>query len=56
LLYQVNLVNVDDFMEMNRAYTEFFNKPYPARTVIGISALPKQGALLTMNATAVIEK
>jgi 2-iminobutanoate/2-iminopropanoate deaminase len=51
---QVNLVNVADFAEMNRAYAEFFAEPYPARTVIGIAALPKPGALLTMNAIAVV--
>jgi 2-iminobutanoate/2-iminopropanoate deaminase len=50
---QVHLVNVGDFAEMNRAYAEFFTEPYPARTVIGISALPKPGALLTMNAIAI---
>jgi 2-iminobutanoate/2-iminopropanoate deaminase len=53
---QVNLVNVADFPEMNRAYAEFFAEPYPARTVIGIAALPKPGALLTMNAVAVLKK
>src|SRR5262245_45162543 len=50
---QVNLLNVADFSEMNRAYAEFFTEPYPARTVLGVSALPKPGALLTMNAVAV---
>lgn len=53
---QVNLVNVADFSEMNRAYAEFFAEPYPARTVIGIAALPKPGALLTMNAIAVLKR
>jgi 2-iminobutanoate/2-iminopropanoate deaminase len=52
---QVNLVNVADFAEMNRAYAEFFAEPYPARTVIGIASLPKAGALLTMNAIAVLK-
>lgn len=52
---QVHLVDVNDFAEMNRAYAEVFTKPYPARTVIGIAALPKQGALLTVNAQAVVE-
>jgi len=51
---QVNLVNVDDFHEMNRAYAEFFSEPYPARAVVAIAALPKQGALMTMSATAVL--
>ncbi len=52
---QVNLVNVADFAEMNRAYAEHFTQPYPARTVIGIAALPKPGALLTLNAVAVTD-
>ena len=50
---QVNLLNMADFAEMNRAYAEFFAEPYPARTVLGVAALPKKGALLTMNAVAV---
>ena len=51
---QVNLVHVDDFTEMNRAYAEYFSEPFPARTVIGIAALPKPGARLTINAMAVL--
>lgn len=51
---QVNLLNIADFSEMNRAYAEFFAEPYPARTVLGVSALPKPGALLSMNAVAVL--
>ncbi len=51
---QVNLVDVADFAEMNRAYAEHFTRPYPARTVIGIAALPKPGARLTLNAVAVL--
>lgn len=51
---QVHLVDVNDFAEMNRAYAERFSRPYPARTVIGIAALPKVGARLTINATAVL--
>lgn len=51
---QVNLVNVADFAEMNRAYASFFDPPYPARTVVAIAALPKPGALLTMNAVGVL--
>ena len=50
---QVHLLQMADFAEMNRAYVEFFAEPYPARTVLGTSALPKPGALLTMNAIAV---
>lgn len=51
---QVNLVHVDDFTEMNRAYAEYFSEPFPARTVIGIAALPKPGARLSINAVAVL--
>ncbi|MCX7206270.1 MAG: Rid family hydrolase [Proteobacteria bacterium] len=51
---QVNLVHVDDFTEMNRAYAEYFSEPFPARTVIGIAALPKPRARLTINAMAVL--
>jgi 2-iminobutanoate/2-iminopropanoate deaminase len=50
---QVNLLHMADFLDMNRAYAEFFAEPYPARTVFEVSALPKPGALLTMNAVAV---
>jgi 2-iminobutanoate/2-iminopropanoate deaminase len=49
----VFLISIDDFEEMNRAYGEEFGNHLPARTVIGVSALPKKGALLTMNLSAV---
>jgi len=52
---QVFLLNMGDFEEMNRAYREVFIVHQPARTVIGVSALPKNGALLTMNLTAVTD-
>lgn len=52
---QVNMVDVAEFAEMNRAYAEMFAEPYPARTVIGVAALPKQGARLTMNVIAVLK-
>jgi 2-iminobutanoate/2-iminopropanoate deaminase len=51
---QVNLLHVDDFSEMNRAYAECFSEPFPARTVIGIAALPKPGARLSISAIAVL--
>ena len=49
----VFLKNVKDFEEMNRAYIEIMGNYRPARTVIGVNELPKSGALLTMNLTAV---
>lgn len=40
---QVNLVDVADFAEMNRAYAEHDTRPYPARTVIGTPPCPSPG-------------
>lgn len=51
---QVHLVNVDDFAQVNRAFEELLSAPYPARTVFGVPALPKAGALLTLSGTAVL--
>ena len=49
----VFLKNVADFEDMNRAYREAFGAHLPARTAIAVSDLPKRGALMTMNLTAV---
>ncbi len=49
----VFLLNMDDYAEMNLAYGEIFPDHLPARTVVGVSTLPKKGALLTMNLNAV---
>jgi 2-iminobutanoate/2-iminopropanoate deaminase len=49
----VFLKSMSDFDEMNRAYIEMMGSHRPARTVIGVSELPKPGVLLTMNLTAV---
>ena len=49
----VFLKDMRDFAEMNRAYVEMMGASRPARTVIGVSELPKPGVLLTMNLTAV---
>ena len=49
----VFLKDMRDFDEMNRAYAEMMGDHRPARTVIGVSELPKPGVLLTMNLTAV---
>ena len=50
----VFLKDMRDFEELNRAYSESMGDHRPARTVIGVTDLPKPGALLTMNLTAVI--
>jgi 2-iminobutanoate/2-iminopropanoate deaminase len=49
----VFLKDMHDFEDMNRAYVEAMGEHRPARTVIGVNALPKPGAVLTMNLTAV---
>ena len=49
----VFLKDMRDFEEMNRAYVDMLGDHRPARTVIGVSELPKPGVLLTMNLTAV---
>jgi 2-iminobutanoate/2-iminopropanoate deaminase len=52
----VFLKEIKDFEEMNRAYVEIMGMHRPARTVIGVNELPKPGALLTMNLTAVTKE
>jgi 2-iminobutanoate/2-iminopropanoate deaminase len=47
------LAQMSDFDAMNAAYVEKMGNHRPARTVIGVRELPKPGALLTMNLTAV---
>lgn len=36
----VFLTDMDDFAAMNAVYAEHFEQPYPARTTIGVAALP----------------
>jgi len=36
----VFLVDMKDFADMNEVYKEQFSKPYPARSTIGVAALP----------------
>ncbi len=52
----VFLANMQDFERMNAAYAEKMGERRPARTAIAVSALPKPGALLTMNLTAVTKE
>jgi 2-iminobutanoate/2-iminopropanoate deaminase len=44
----VYLTDMSDFAAMNEAYREHFAKPYPARTAIGVVALPL-GAAIEMD-------
>ena len=36
----VYLVDMNDFSAMNAVYAALFDKPYPARTTVGVAALP----------------
>lgn len=49
----VFLKRVEDFAEMNRAFAEEFGGHRPARTVIAVADLPKAGARMTMDLTAI---
>ena len=52
----VFLADMQDFDRMNAAYVERMGNRRPARTAIAVSGLPKPGALLTMNLTAVTKE
>lgn len=40
--------DISDFAVMSQAYSEHFAEPYPARTAIGVAALPL-GAAVEMD-------
>jgi enamine deaminase RidA (YjgF/YER057c/UK114 family) len=42
------LVDLNDFEELNQIMITFFDKPFPARSTIQVSALPK-GALIEID-------
>jgi reactive intermediate/imine deaminase len=47
----VYLTNMGDFAAMNAVYAKHFDAPYPARTTIGVAALPL-GASVEMDLVA----
>jgi 2-iminobutanoate/2-iminopropanoate deaminase len=49
---QVYLTDVKDFAAMNEVYQEFFGEAKPARTTIGVAALPLPGAKIEIDAIA----
>ena len=49
----VFLIDMNDFAPMNAAYIEAMGERRPARTAIAVAGLPKPGARITMNLTAV---
>ena len=50
----VYLTNLADFPIVNEIMARYFEEPYPARAVIGVSALPK-GADVEMDAIMVLK-
>jgi 2-iminobutanoate/2-iminopropanoate deaminase len=50
------LADMQDFDRMNAAYVEMMGDRRPARTAVAVSGLPKPGAVLTMNLTAVAKE
>lgn len=50
------LADMQDFEGMNAAYVEKMGERRPARIAVAVSGLPKPGALLTMNFTAVTKE
>ncbi|MBQ8829706.1 MAG: RidA family protein [Burkholderiaceae bacterium] len=49
----IYLTDLSNFATVNRIMSEIFKAPYPARSCVQISGLPK-GALVEIEATAVI--
>lgn len=47
----VFLSDMNDFVEMNSVYSEFFKAPFPARSAVAVKTLPK-GALVEIEAVA----
>jgi 2-iminobutanoate/2-iminopropanoate deaminase len=45
------LTDLNNFAEVNKAYVEFFKDPYPARSTVEVSKLPK-GALVEIEVIA----
>jgi reactive intermediate/imine deaminase len=46
----IYITDISLFGELNDVYSSFFEEPFPARSTVGVAALPK-GALIEMDAT-----
>ena len=47
----VFMADMNDFVNMNAVYAEFFAEPYPARSAVAVKTLPK-GALVEIEVVA----
>lgn len=50
------LKDIKLFKEFNEVYSTFFQEDPPARTTIEVSSLPREGALIEIDAIAYIKK
>lgn len=50
----VYLTDLSHFARVNEIMTRYFDKPYPARAVVGVAALPR-GALVEADAILVLD-
>lgn len=50
----IYLIDLGDFAAVNAVMADYFAQPYPARSTIGIAALPK-GARLEVDAILIID-
>ena len=50
----IYLTDLSAFADVNAVYSEFCEKPFPARATVQVSALPK-GALVEIEAIAVVK-
>ena len=50
----VYLADIRDFAAMDKVYRESFPEPLPARTTIGVAALPIPGMLVEIDCVAVL--
>lgn len=41
----IYVTNIEDFSKINDAYSNFFGEHKPARSLVGVSSLPKGGAI-----------
>lgn len=51
----VFLTDLNDFAVVNKTYGEYFDKPYPARSCVQVSALPK-GAKIEVEVVAKLRR
>lgn len=51
----IYLTDLNDFAAVNEAMKRYFAEPYPARSTIGVSALPR-GAAVEVDLIAVVAK